>query len=221
MTESTLEKAGRSSTTWRAYATLAGELDALRSAYLTQVTNEESTREKLAAELSEIEQAVITQRHQLSDLHEKLDLPPPRLTCPPLEITDTVRAVRGAQEAVEVAATHLTAAETAARRSPILPYWSTNLRNTLVYGCTSMVGFFLNVTIFLASSGVTQVLLIPVLFLAMPFLAFGIGGSLIGLLFTPALGNRAPRTRPLGLAICLVPVLPLCALWSISMTLGG
>lgn len=206
--------------TWREYASLAGQLETLRRSHLARVAAQESAHDRLLAEVSEIEQSLITQRHQLSSLYEKLDLPAPNLAPPPIAAVDAAEAVAAARTTAEQAAAQLTAIETAARRSPVLPHWPTNLRNAVVYGCTSLAGFLINLTAFVALSGVGQ-LLVVFLFFAVPFIAYGVGSSLIGVLFTPALGNRPPRTRPLGLAICLAPVLPLCALWGLSWTVGG
>ncbi|MGY0232615.1 hypothetical protein [Longispora urticae] len=207
--------------TWREYATLAGQLEAHRGVQAARAAGHVNARSAVGAELTALEELLAGQRERLTELYDKFDLSEPVLTAQQQpQVTDLAEALRRARDAAERSGSQLTAVESAAKRSPYLPHWSTNLRNSLVYGCTSAVAFFLNVFAFLGTSGVGR-LLVTLLFLALPFLAYGVGSSLIGLLFKPALGSKPPKTRPLGLAICLAPILPLCALWGISWTVGG
>ncbi|WP_412540793.1 hypothetical protein R8Z50_34230 [Longispora sp. K20-0274] len=207
--------------TWREYATLAGQLEAHRGVQAARAAGHVSARTALGAELTALEELLAGQQDRLTELYDRFDLSEPVLSPQQApQVTDLADALRRARDAAERSASQLTAVESAARRSPYLPHWSTNLRNALVYGCTSAAAFFVNVFAFLGTSGVGR-LLVTLLFVALPFLAYGVGSSLIGVLFKPALGAKPPKTRPLGLAICLAPILPLCALWGISWTVGG
>jgi hypothetical protein len=207
--------------TWAEYATLASQLEEHRSKQATKAACQADARSMLAAELVALEALLATQRLRIADLCNKLDLSYPVLTGQPAEVADLHEALRRARDAAERSASQLTTVELAAKHSPLLPHWSVRLRNSLVYGCASGSAFLLSfLVLFGVSSGTGQILVL-FLFVTLPFLAYGIGSFLIGLLFTPALGSKPSKTRSIGLAICLAPILPLCALWGVFWSAKG
>ncbi|WP_018352307.1 hypothetical protein [Longispora albida] len=206
--------------TWRDYATLAGQLEAHRAVQAASAAGHAGARSTLGAELAAIDEILSGQRERIGRLYEQLDLAEPVLAGQPPPVPDLAEGLRRAREAAERAGTQLTAVEAGSRRSPRLAHWSASMRNSVVYAATSAGAFLLGLAIVLSASGGWLLLILPLLII-LPWLAFGIGGSAIGWLYTPAVGGKPPRTRPLGLAICLAPAAPLLVLWYFLWLFGG
>ena len=86
------------------------------------------------------------------------------------------------------------------------------MRNGLVYGGFAVSVLIIQVVLFVvADEGSTLPMLAPVCLLGLPAFAW-LGGFLtVGAAFRPPVGGKVNRTPRLGVAICLMPNVLLCA----------
>jgi len=86
------------------------------------------------------------------------------------------------------------------------------VRNGLVYGGFAVSVLIIQVVLFVvADEGSTLPMLAPVCLLGLPAFAWLGGWLTVGAAFRPPVGGKVNRTPRLGVAICLMPNVLLCA----------
>jgi hypothetical protein len=91
--------------------------------------------------------------------------------------------------------------------------WPSPGRNALVYGAYSLAVLIIQVVLFVVADEQAQLpLLAPLCLFVLPAFAWAAGWFTVGVVFRPLPGaNSVKRTPRLGVAICLLPNLLLCA----------
>jgi hypothetical protein len=85
------------------------------------------------------------------------------------------------------------------------------LRNLLVYGPLALIVLLVQVVLYSVVSETNLPIYAPLCALIMPAMAFALGFVAIGLVFPATPGGQVERTPLLGLAICLSPIVVICA----------
>jgi hypothetical protein len=211
----------------------AGPVNADWAGYLAATRQLDEVRRDAAAVAAEQAKALRTAHEQLAATRGRMaanhariretaaqsGAPAPALAPTPPELAEAARATAGtpasALSALHEAWATVDEADAALVGTPgsglgpaTLP---PRLRNMLVYGPLALVVLVIQVILYSVVSETALPIYAPLCALIMPALAFALGFVTISLVFPAPPGGRVEHTPLLGLAICLSPIVVICA----------
>lgn len=209
------------STTWDDYVAALDELDQVRRTAATAVASQERAGHAARNELAGVRKRIALQRARLVDAGNRAGRsmpglepqPPDRASASaqlPASVMDPTpgvsAALAGAWATLDAADTSLTIAAESPSGAGLLADWPTPARNALPYGWYALVAVIALVVINAFASSPSARVFALGLDLLVPAAAFLLGAVSIGLLYGRDQHGRKPRSVPLGLLICAVPV---------------
>ena len=197
---------------WTRYLTAAQDLDTVRRAASTVVSEQAQTMQAAQQELAAVRARLAPQRSRL--VHD-LGVPESDLTPLPAETAAAAHAVSGgpaaALAALRQARGTADAADAAMLGSGPAAPWPAWMRNLLVYGPFAAAVLVVQIVLYLVAEPGSLPTYALLCGLSLPVLAFGLGWLTIGFVFGGAGGTgKVDRTPILGAIVCLTPVILTC-----------
>jgi hypothetical protein len=203
---------------WARYLAATQRLDEVRRGAAAVVAEQAMAARTAHEELATARGRLALNHARIRDIAAQTGTPEPAFAPTQAELAEAAQATGGtpasalnalreARATVDEADAALVGTQGAGLGAGLPP----RLRNILVYGPLALIVLVVQVVLYSVASETSLPILAPLCALIMPVMAFALGLVTIGLVFPAPPGGRVERTPLLGLAICLSPIVVICA----------